>query len=658
MTFNNNRNNYSDDGNTDNLDFIIDDELTAESSTSEGGAGASDLPDITDVKAVPPTEVNRGSSRNSIPVTEINNAEFTVADLRQASNAESSLKSSEADIDSEDEPVSQGVTETADIGSVIFGKYKIIERLSEAAGESDVFLCVYDKKRYAAKLYHEGCSIKETILRKLELIDSPNIAKAVETGTFCGRFTEITEYYQNGSLAGMQGKLSFEQIKEYVRDINDGLYALHRNGIIHRDVKPSNIMINDEGHAVLIDFGISSSIDNEKDILIESHFDSDDDLLSGMTPEFAAPESHRDIFWKGTDYYSLGITLYRLVYGKSPYIGRTRAEISREQALNKLNFPGPINKKLKSLILGLTYSEINNMDDESNPNRRWTYEEVHKWLKGIPQPVPPVGDAAFITLPEIQFEGMRYTNLEHLILGMNRNWEKGKKAVFSGDLARSFETVNPQIAAVLNDAADSYGTENEDIIYFSTLYRMNKGMTYLLWKGHAYRDLATFGAIILDCFRDGGGFKSPALNEMLVKGVFSKYIDVTEGTGSPRYKMMLGIEDKYQRAFIQKNDREIQVSLFQLAYSLSNDKNLVYRRFINKKNGTGIPVDKVFRNFKELIEYLSEVKNSDMVSDTERKAFINFIGMTDESEELSPAVRVWAEVRGALNEIIRALKVL
>lgn len=141
-------------------------------------------------------------------------------------------------------------------------------------------------------------------------------------------------YYKNGSLASMMGKknLTVGEIIRYSLDILTGLNYIHSNGFVHLDLKPSNILIDDTGRAVITDFGLSQSLDE-----------------NGLTDQnrvyekvYQEPEmfviNKRTIY---SDIYQFGITLYRMCNGES---------ILRNQIINNI---GDMSKLDEFIIKGL-----------------------------------------------------------------------------------------------------------------------------------------------------------------------------------------------------------------------------------------------------------------------------------------------------------------
>ena len=173
------------------------------------------------------------------------------------------------------------------IGTVLGGKYKITQPLSSKTGEADIYICEYQGKKYAAKIYRRQTAVKKEVIDALSYIDSQHIAKLYETGIYNGRTYEIITYFRNGSLQGKRFTLDGLK-KTIIPSVNEALRVLHDTGTIHKDLKPSNIMyLNNFGGVALIDFGISSVVDEGNTVLVTK---------TGMTPEYSAPETFRDIF--------------------------------------------------------------------------------------------------------------------------------------------------------------------------------------------------------------------------------------------------------------------------------------------------------------------------------------------------------------------------
>lgn len=343
-------------------------------------------------------------------------------------------------------------------------------------GEADLYLCRDGTETYVAKIYRRKVAIREEVIEKLQSIDFPYVAKMYATGEIDGYPYEILPYYKNGSLQGK--KFLYQQLKsKIIPALNEGLKVLHDNGIIHKELKPSNIMLADNGEDVaLIDFGISSIREDGNTVIV---------TRTGMTPEYSAPETFKNLFLSESDYYSLGITLYKLHCGHTPYAQMSQDEIEQFISVQKLPLPKNMKDELKVLISALTYQDITNRKNKFNPNRRWGYEEVLKWCVGIKQPIPgETVDTATVSgdIRPYKFLGETYTDKNKLTDALAEHWNDGKKQLFRGLLSAYFKGFDAEIAGFCMDAEDEVERGDEDLIFFKTLYRINTIMTKFVWK--------------------------------------------------------------------------------------------------------------------------------------------------------------------------------
>ncbi len=200
-------------------------------------------------------------------------------------------------------------------------------------------------------MYRRQHAVKPEVVKVLKSIDSPYVAALFNTGVYNDLPFEIIPYYKNVSLQGR--KFSLEELKKTIIPcINEALKVLHQNGIIHKDLEPSNIMFMDDNTSVaVIDFGISSFVEQGNTVLVTK---------IGMTPEYSAPETFRNLFLEESDYYSFGITLYELFLGYTPYKNINAEEIAKFTAVQRIPFPKDMPEELKDLISSVTYFDITN----------------------------------------------------------------------------------------------------------------------------------------------------------------------------------------------------------------------------------------------------------------------------------------------------------
>lgn len=453
-------------------------------------------------------------------------------------------------------------------GTVICEKYSILSQLEVLSGEADLYLCSDGTTKYVAKVYKRKYAIKQEVIDALLKIDSPYVARLYETGNYNGYPVEILPYYEKGSL---QGKKFTEDVLEQtiIPNINEGLHAIHEAGIIHKDLKPSNIMLNSDGETVsIIDFGISSVIEEGNTVLVTK---------TGMTFEYSAPETFKGIYWKGSDYYSFGITLFELFCGYTPYANMQREEIEQYLSVQRIPLPEEMSPHLQDFISALTYTDIRDRDNENNPNRRWTYEQVKKWLAGEAQIIPGegIGNVGKGTMPAYQFLGEEYTDPTLLVNAFAKNWEEGKKDLFRGKVTAHFRPWNQDIARKCQAAEEEAGRENgkDDIIFWKLLYQINPKLKGFYWRGQIYESIAAFGREVLEKLWDKDTSQYSYYNSILSEKLLSQYVLMAAPKNEKLKKAADAIEDSYE---LEKNNgTDFQRTYYLLAYMLSGQKLLL-----------------------------------------------------------------------------------
>jgi serine/threonine protein kinase len=482
-------------------------------------------------------------------------------------------------------------------GDKLCDKYIVQEKLQVQSGEADLFICTYGKGKYVAKVYRRKVAIKTEVTDALAGVYSPYIAQIFDLGSFNGFPVEILPYYQNGSVLGK--RFSFEQLKQnIIPALNEGLRVLHDNGIIHKDLKPSNIMLNADGRTVsIIDFGISSIRDEGSTVIVTK---------TGMTPDYSAPETFRGLFLNESDYYSLGITIFELFTGHTPYSQIQGEELERMLSIQRIPLPEDMPSELKNLVTGLTYPDITNRKDKTNPNRRWTYEEVNNWCNGISQPIPGLSSQnAYISGEQIRpykFLGKTYTKTNELVDAFVENWEDGKKQLFRGLLSAYFKPFDPELAGICIDAEESVDRNDADIIFFKTLYEINPDLQALVWKGQKFFDLEEFGVKLLEKLRLNEDSMDSLTDEFLTKGVLSAYYEIQHNKVEDSNSQVLKAFESKRKALLG-SVREKKADNYQLAFVLSGRREFVIDGLI-------------FNNTEQLVQHLSKVFDKDPKSFT------------------------------------------
>jgi eukaryotic-like serine/threonine-protein kinase len=191
-----------------------------------------------------------------------------------------------------------------------------------------------------------GAAVLERILKRFEReakalarLTHPNIVSVIDYGEYRGAPYLVMEYLPGGTLKQRLGHpMPWQEAVHILLPIAEALDYAHSQNIIHRDVKPSNILLTGRGQPMLSDFGIAKILESEET-----------QTLTGTgigvgTPEYMAPEQWTGQAVPQSDIYSLGVVFYELVTGRKPYTADTPAAILLKQA----NDPLPRPKKFAS----------------------------------------------------------------------------------------------------------------------------------------------------------------------------------------------------------------------------------------------------------------------------------------------------------------------
>lgn len=491
---------------------------------------------------------------------------------------------------------------------VVAQRYRVIGIISRNSGEADIYKVLDLNDGNAVKvlkLFRRQNAIKSDVITRLMSLDSPYVADFSDTGTIDDHTYLVMPYYSKGSLASYIERgvtFSAEEIRKLILpSVIRGLKAIHDLGIIHKDLKPGNMMIaDDESHIVLIDFGISSVTDGNTMVVTQT----------GKSPFYSAPETATGLFWSGSDYYSLGISLYELHTGTTPYGNADINDVSRYALSQKIPYPDNFDPDLRDLIDGLTFKDISYRNDPDNPNRRWDYDETELWLQGKKLPVPGKTSEAgsgLNTYPYI-FSGKKYFNADDIAKALAKSWNSGKKEVFRGFLTRYFETTdNPRAVALCRRAEEEFGQnpDRADAIFFRLLYGLSPKLTELTWGCSDFPDLETYARKLKNSLTGkGSNHLMASARQLLEDKTIDAYVRNVGGDDAVLINRHLEQAKILAESFIRKfgNDSRHDTDRY-IALILSNT-------LLNQS--TVIMGQKVFEGFIQFRAYMQKLSQDPM----------------------------------------------
>ena len=265
-------------------------------------------------------------------------------------------------------------------GSIINDRYQIIKTLGEG-GMANVYLAhdnILDRN-VAVKVLRGDLANDEKFVRRFQRealsassLSHPNIVEMYDVGEDDGQYYIVMEYVDGKTLKQVlkqRGHLSITEVVDIMLQLTDGLAHAHDAYIIHRDIKPQNIMILSNGMIKITDFGVATALNSTQLTQTNS--------VMG-TVHYLPPEQANG---KGStvrsDIYSMGIMMYELLTGLVPYKGESAVEI----ALKHLREPLPSVRKVDPTIPQSIENVIIRATAKNPKNRYTDAREMHEDIK-------------------------------------------------------------------------------------------------------------------------------------------------------------------------------------------------------------------------------------------------------------------------------------
>lgn len=309
----------------------------------------------------------------------------------------------------------------ADLVGKVLGPYKLEQQLGRG-GMATVYRAYQESvRRYVAiKVMSQDIAsdpgFVERFTREAQLIAAlqhPHILPVIDYGQAEGIHYLVMNYISGGSLDDLMRKnqLSYDRVSDLLGQISSALDYAHKKGVIHRDFKPNNVLLDGEGNAYLTDFGIARLTTGESRLTVTG-------TVMG-TPAYMSPE-------QGTgktvdaraDLYSLGVVLYEMICGRLPFSGETPASLIFQHAFQPPPPPTQFRADVPPAVVAvLIRAMAKNPDDryQSGMELSRAFDEAlrSKFEPAAARPVdentiigtPPRGSAATGTPPGTQLEG-------------------------------------------------------------------------------------------------------------------------------------------------------------------------------------------------------------------------------------------------------------
>ena len=253
------------------------------------------------------------------------------------------------------------------IGMLIADRYEILEKVG-TGGMADVYKSKdHTLNRYVAvKVLKQEFSENANFVSKFRVeaqaaagLMHPNIVNVYDVGEEKGIYYIVMELVDGITLKNYiakRGRLGYKEAVSIALQVSMGLEAAHRNHIIHRDIKPQNIIISRDGKVKVTDFGIAKAATSDtitSNVMGSVHYTSPEQARGGFSDE-------------KSDVYSLGVTLYEMLTGEVPFDGETTVAIAIRHIQEAMPSPKKLNPDIPYSVDQIVLKSC-----EKSPDRRY-----------------------------------------------------------------------------------------------------------------------------------------------------------------------------------------------------------------------------------------------------------------------------------------------
>jgi len=295
-------------------------------------------------------------------------------------------------------------------GSVVDGRYRALRKIG-SGGMADVWLAedLHLQRQVALKILHsrfaQDREFVERFRREAESaagLHHPNIVAVFDRGDVDGTYYIAMQYLEGRSLKQLIDiGLTPEQSVYLVRQVLEGARFAHRHGVVHRDLKPHNVIVDDEGKAVVTDFGIAragvSEITQAGEVMGTPHY---------LSPEQAQGEEVTPV----SDLYSIGVILYEALAGRVPFEGESAVAVAMKQISQAPQRPSSINQQVSPALDAVVMRAL-----EKNPGDR--FQNADAFIAALDAALRAGdelrgGTAAFAPLPPVVMDGAEAAEMD------------------------------------------------------------------------------------------------------------------------------------------------------------------------------------------------------------------------------------------------------
>lgn len=350
------------------------------------------------------------------------------------------------------------------------GKTYTVEKVMGQGTEGSIYQVTDGKHRYALKCCHPGFQTNTAVMPALQKLKGKGYISDIVD--YANDF-ELLEFVPEGSAAGAGVKGNAQAILAIAVKTAMALSEMHKVGIIHKDIKPANILIKDRNtwDSVLCDFGIADTLKADGKVVTPQV----------RTPIYAAPEVYGNdntIMQEGityceltakADFYSLGMTILSLWMGEGAFRSK-EAELAIDKNKGRIDVPADMPDPLAKICRGLLVKSV---------EKRWDLDKIERTLKGEDVPVEELIEIEPLNIPFNKSKQMVANTPEELAQCMADEPDLAIRYLYTGQIEKWLKTY-PELVIQIQEIVEKRYPKDQEKGRLATIYLLNPAYPYFL----------------------------------------------------------------------------------------------------------------------------------------------------------------------------------
>ena len=285
------------------------------------------------------------------------------------------------------------------------GRYEVIEHVG-AGGMADVYRARDELlgREVALKVLSERFAQDHSFVERFRRearaaanLSHPNIVSLYDYGAEGNTYFIVMEFIEGRPLSDIissEGPLLPERAAEIASDVADALQRAHSAGLVHRDIKPGNIMVTTGGQTKVTDFGIVRALGGDAEQTMTQA-----GMVIGTAAYLSPEQAQGEAVDARSDVYSLGCVLYEMLTGRPPFTGETPLSIAYKHVREQPQPPSSVNPDVSSELDAITLKALAKRPDDRFSSAKEMQADLNRFLGGQKVHATPVGAGTTMVAP-------------------------------------------------------------------------------------------------------------------------------------------------------------------------------------------------------------------------------------------------------------------